>query len=348
MRILIATVRVPFVRGGAEVLAESLCEQLRAAGHDAEIVALPFKWDPPERVLDHMLASRLFDLSEFSGERVDRVIGLKFPAYLVPHPDKVLWLVHQHRSAYDLWADPQGELVTSPNGAAVRDAIRHADRELIPQARAVYTIARNVSHRLWKFNGIESTPLYPPPLHAERFYCAAAEDFLFFPSRVCPMKRQELVLEALAVTREPVRVNFAGNPDAAQIQRRLMTRTDELRLRNRVTWLGQISESEKREHYARCLGVVFPPVDEDYGYVTPEAMLAGKPVVTCTDSGGPLEFVRHRETGLVVEPTPESLAAAFDELWSCRTQALAWGQSGRARYDAMGISWERILERLAA
>ncbi len=348
MKLLIATVQVPFVRGGAEVLAESLCARLRAAGHAAEIVALPFKWYPPERVLDHMLASRLLDLSEFSGERVDRVIGLKFPAYLVPHPDKVLWLVHQHRSAYDLWADPQGDLVTAPNGAAVRDAIRHADCELIPQSRAVYTIAGNVSRRLQKFNGIDSTPLYPPPLDAEQFHCATAEDFLFFPSRLCPMKRQELVLEALAATREPVRVRFAGDPGTAQIQTRLLSRCSELRLQDRVTWLGRISESGKRDQYARCLGVVFPPLDEDYGYVTPEAMLAQKPVVTCMDSGGPLEFVRSRETGLVAEPTPQALAAAFDELWTCRDQARTWGAAGRERYDSMGIGWHQVLERLAA
>jgi glycosyltransferase involved in cell wall biosynthesis len=247
-----------------------------------------------------------------------------------------------------LWADPQGGLLSSPNGAAVRDAIRHADCELIPQARAVYTIARNVSRRLREFNGIDSTPLYPPPLGAEEYYCAAAEDFLFFPSRLSPMKRQELVLEALTLTREPVRVRLAGGADNAQIHAQLLSRTSDQRLRNRVTWLGRISESEKREHYARCLGVVFPPVDEDYGYVTPEAMLAGKPVVTCTDSGGPLEFVRHRETGLVVEPTPQALAAAFDELWSHRLQARRWGEAGRERYDAMGIGWDRVLDRLAA
>ena len=295
-----------------------------------------------------MLASRLFDLGDSCGERVDRVIGLKFPAYLIPHPNKVLWLVHQHRSAYDLWSDPQGDLLRSPNGAAVRDAIRHADCELIPESKAVYTIAQNVSHRLEKFNGIESTPLYPPPLDAERFHTAPAEDYLFFPSRLAPMKRQDLVLEALALTSEPVRIRFAGAPDTPQIHTRLLSRTAALRLEHRVTWLGLVSEADKRDHYARCLGVVFPPIDEDYGYVTPEAMLAAKPVITCTDSGGSLEFVRQRRTGLIVEPTAEALAAAFDELWSSRDQARQWGEEARERYDSMGIGWDHVLERLAA
>ena len=68
MRIVIATVQVPFVRGGAEVLAEGLREVLQAQGHEAEIVTIPFKWYPPERILDHMLICRLLDLTESSGE----------------------------------------------------------------------------------------------------------------------------------------------------------------------------------------------------------------------------------------------------------------------------------------
>ncbi|HZT81915.1 MAG TPA: hypothetical protein VFA26_16940, partial [Gemmataceae bacterium] len=86
MRIVIATVQVPFVRGGAEILADGLRDALRAAGHQAEIVAVPFKWYPPERILDHMLACRLLDLTETCGAGIDRVIGLKFPAYFVNHP----------------------------------------------------------------------------------------------------------------------------------------------------------------------------------------------------------------------------------------------------------------------
>src|SRR5439155_5723513 len=92
MRILIATTQVPFVRGGAEVLAESLRDALLAAGHQAEIAAIPFKWYPPERILDAMLACRLLDLTESSGAAIDALIGIKFPAYLIPHPAKSLWL----------------------------------------------------------------------------------------------------------------------------------------------------------------------------------------------------------------------------------------------------------------
>ena len=346
MRVVIVTAQVPFVRGGAEVLAEGLCDALCSGGHQAEIVAIPFKWYPPERILDQMLACRLLDVDESMGMAVDRVIGLKFPAYFIHHPNKVLWILHQHRTAYDLWDHPLCDLINYPNGIQVREAIRQADTQLIPEAKAVYTIAHNVSRRLKKYNGIDSTPLYHPPAHAEEFYCSKAEDYLFFPSRLGHLKRQILVVEALAHTRQSVRLRFVGAADLPSYAEEFKTTARRLGVYNRVEWLGPVTEENKLRLYAQALGVIFPPIDEDYGYITLEAMLASKPVITCTDSGGPLEFVHDKETGLIVEPTPESLADAMDILWENRGKAQSWGKAGRDYYDSLDISWPGVVERL--
>lgn len=348
MRILIATVQVPFIRGGAEVHAEGLRDALCEAGHEAEILAIPFKWYPPEKILDHILACRLLDVSEVAGTRVDRLIGLRFPAYLIPHPNKVLWILHQHRTAYDLWDHALSDLVYYPNGSQVRDAIEQADRKLIPEARAVYANSRNVAQRLKKFCDIDSMPLYHPPPNAEKFFSSAAEDYLFFPSRLCIPKRQELALEALALTRNPVRLCFAGTSDHPDYTGKLHSLARKLKVQKRVEWLGNIGEVEKLSRFASALAVVYPPVDEDYGYVTLEAMLASKPVITCRDSGGPLEFVVERETGLITEPTPEALAAAFDHVWEKREEAVAWGRAGRVRYESLNLSWTNVIQKLLA
>lgn len=348
MRILIATTHVPFIRGGAEAHAEGLRDALRAGGHEAEIIAVPFKWYPPEKILDHMLACRLLDLTEVAGTPVDLLIGLKFPAYLIPHPNKVLWILHQFRTAYELWDHPLGDLIYSPDGREVREAIHSADRQLIPEARAVYANSGNVARRLKEYCGIESAPLYHPPPHADKFYAGEAEDYLFFPSRLCLPKRQALVLESLARTRRRVRVRFAGTPDSPRYAEELKAQARKLKLGGRVEWLGQVSEEEKREAYARALAVIYPPVDEDYGYVTLEAMLASKAILTCTDSGGPLEFVRAGETGLSTEPTPLALAQAMDQLWENREQAKRWGEAGRTLYEKMNISWSNVTRRLLA
>jgi glycosyltransferase involved in cell wall biosynthesis len=348
MRILIATAQVPFIRGGAEIHAEGLRDALSAAGHEAEIIAIPFKWYPPEQILDHMLACRLLDVTEAAGTPVDLLIGLKFPAYLISHPNKVLWILHQHRTAYELWDHPLSDMIYYPNGAQVRDAIQQADRHLIPQAKAVFANSRNVAGRLKKFCGIDAAPLYHPPPQAERFYSAAAEDYIFFPSRLCIPKRQALVLEALRQTRNPVRVRFAGSPDSPAYSEELKTIARKFKLGDRVEWLDNVTSEQMRASYAHSLAIVYPPVDEDYGYVTLEAMLSSKPVITCTDSGGPLEFVVHEKTGLITEPTAKALASALDMIWESREAARLWGQAGRTHYDSFDIHWDNVVKKLLA
>lgn len=349
MRIGIATVQVPFVRGGAEALADSLKRELVAAGHEAEIITVPFKWYPSDRILQHMLACRLLDLTESSGIPIDRLIALKFPAYLVQHPNKVLWLLHQHRGAYDTWGTPFGDLQNDARGREIRAAITDADRRMIPEAGRIYTLSRNVSDRLQHFCQIPSEPIYHPPPHAERFYCDGAADYILFPSRINSSKRQDLVLQALDQVRSPVKIVFLGRPDNHEFGERLraISENDD-RLRDRVTWLGGVGDEEKYALYARSLAVLFPPSDEDYGYVTLEAMLAHKAVITCTDSGGPLEFVVHRETGFVCAPDPRSLAETLDHVWQHRDTVATMGQRGRERYDALGISWQRLITALTS
>ncbi|AFY58273.1 glycosyltransferase [Rivularia sp. PCC 7116] len=346
MRVLIVTVQVPFVKGGAEILAQQLVKAVNKAGHEAEIVEIPFKWYPPERILDHMLACRLLDLSEICGQTIDRVIGLKFPAYLVEHPNKVMWLLHQHRSAYDLWGTDYCDLMHSANGLQIREAINNADNKSFEECISVFTISKNVSKRLANFNQINSTPLYHPPQNSELFYCEEIEDYFFFPSRLCTIKRQELVIEALSKTNNNVKVFFAGKADDGSYTQHLIDVANKLGVSEKAIFLGAISEEEKIRYYAKALGVIYPPLDEDYGYVTLEAMLASKPVITCKDSGGSLEFIAHEKTGLVNDSNPLSLATAMDELWENRSYSKYLGKAGREYYDSLNITWSTVVQNL--
>lgn len=330
------------------MLADTLLAALREHGHQAEIVALPFKWYPAPRVLDHMLGARLFDLTESCGVTVDRVIALKFPAYLVPHPNKVAWLLHQHRTAYELWGTAFGDLDRQPEGPEVRDAVLRADALAFGEMRATYTISGTVTRRLEHYNGVKSQVLYPPPEDAERFYNEPAQDYLFYPSRIEAIKRQDLVIEALALCRQPVRMVFCGVSSVVAYGQGLQAKAQQLGLGNRVTWLGRVSAQDKLRWYAQSLGVVFTPLEEDLGYITMEAMLAAKPVITLTDAGGPLEFVQPRQTGLVAEPTAQALADAMDELWAHRAKAVAWGHAGREAYQQRNICWGQVVSALTA
>lgn len=349
MRVLILNSLVPFVRGGAEIHAEELCMAVRRFGHEAEIVNIPFCHYPPERIPEQILACRLLDVTSSFGVPTDLVIGLKFPAYLIPHPNKVLWILHQHRQAYDLWDSAEYvEMQQYPLGSVVRDAIRAADRRLIPEAKRVFANSQNVARRLFNYCGLEASPLYHPPRNAEQFFCAEDEGYLLFPSRLSGLKRQDLVLKALALTTESVRVRFVGAPDLPFYREQLRNLSELLGVSSRVEFVGHVTEAEKRDLYAHARGVIFPPYDEDYGYITLEAMLASKPVITCSDSGGPLEFVAHGETGVIAEPTSQSFAEAMDELWASPERARQWGKAGRAVFDALDITWDNVVARLLA
>ena len=346
MQIVIATTQVPFVRGGAEVHAENLRIALCAAGHNAEIVAIPYKWYPPEQIIDTMLACRLLDLEEANGKKIDLLIGLKFPAYLIKHPNKVLWILHQHRTAYETWDRQYGDIADYPNAQEVRAAIHSADRRLIPEAKRVYANSRNVASRLIRYCGVDATPLYHPPLNAERFRCEAAENYLLYPSRIVQVKRQLLAVQALGRTRSNVSLILCGEIEQPHYEQLLRQEIAKLGLEARVRFVGRVSEEEKLELYARALAVLYPPFDEDYGYVTLEAMLSSKPLITCADSGGPLEFVSEGVTGFIAAPEPGAIADVIDRLAADAAMAAKFGRAAADQYAKMDISWESAVAKL--
>lgn len=342
MRIAIATVQVPFVRGGAEALADGLKRACIEAGHEADIVTLPF-WREPMKDLEGLMDS---------WERVrpanfwiapDRVIALKFPAYLMPFEAKTVWLLHQFREWYDL-ADAQRNKDEAFRELKAR--VLDADKRVLgaaARAGKLFTISENVSRRLKLDNGIEAPALYhPPPDHAE-IYSEGYEPVIFAPSRLESLKRQGLLIEAMALTRSSTMAVIAGDGTMREAYAR---RIEELGIGWKVRMLGAISREEMLAWYANCVGVFFGPQDEDYGYITLEAMLAAKPVLTCTDSGGPLEFVLDGETGYVRDPDPRMIADAIDHLAADPGRARAMGEAGRASLNAKKITWANVIEKL--
>jgi len=343
MRILICTTQVPFTTGGAESHVEGLRRALIEAGHKAEVVALPFKWYPPTEIMRGAMAWRMLDLSSANGQPVDLVIGMKFPAYVVAHERKVLWILHQHRSAYNLWGTQFDDLSTYPEGVRIREWIKHCDERFIPEAKRVFANSRTVAERLKHYNNIESEPLYHPPPLANRLRTAESGDYVFYPSRLEPQKRQELLIEAMRFVRTEVKAVLAGS---SADMKRYEGLVRQHKVGDRVTLRGFVPDEEMIELYANALAVSYLPFDEDYGYVTLEGMLAGKPVVVTSDSGGAMELIEHGVDGLVAEPTPQAIAESFDQLYSDRKLAQRMGAGGREKLLAMNLSWQNVVKRI--
>ena len=148
-----------------------------------------------------------------------------------------------------------------------------------------------------------------PPAPQRAYRVDGYEPYLFAVSRFTPLKRMSLIVEALARARgRGIRAVLAGEGESFDD---IGAWSPTHGLADRVSLPGRLDERGLVDHLARCRAVVFPPFDEDYGFVTVEAFAASKPVITCTDSGGPTELVQPDVSGFVIEPTPAALAAAF-------------------------------------
>ena len=340
-RIIVCAAQVPFVAGGAEAHTRGLVEQLRRRGHRAELVALPFAWHPRREILAHAAAWRMLNLRYAGRHPVDLVIATRFPSYFVRHPNKVTWLIHQHRPAYDLCGTPYSDFTHDDLDVGVRDTLFTLDRRMLAESRRIFSNSRNVAARLRRFTGLQAAALYHPPPLAGRLTAGPLGDYLLSVGRLESIKRVDLVVRAMRYVRAPLRLVIAGDGGERPAVERLIT---ELGLGGSVAVRRQVDTDALVDLYAGALAVVYPPYDEDYGYVTLEAFLARRPVVTTEDSGGPLEFVAHGVTGSVCPPHPEALASAIDELASDRARASRLGAAGFER--ARAITWDGAIDAL--
>jgi glycosyltransferase involved in cell wall biosynthesis len=347
MRVAVCHPQTPFVRGGAETHAERLVEALRDAGHEAELVLIAGKWYPGSELAHQMAVWRALDLSESNGLPIDAVIALKFPAYLMRHERKIVWLIHQHRTAYELWDHPQyADLARQPEGSLVRDLIHSADRVALGEAKRVFANSRNVARRLQESLGIASEPLYHRSPITEALLgleTGAYGDTIVFPSRFESLKRQSIVVDAMRHVRTSVRLLLVGRgPDEHALRRGI----EEQGLGERVAIEVSPSDERLMDLMRSALGVYYGPFDEDFGYVTLEGFAARRPVVTLADSGGPLEFVHEGQTGLVAAPEPRAIAGAFDRLFADRADAARMGAAGRELLEREVPAWPEVVARL--
>jgi glycosyltransferase involved in cell wall biosynthesis len=341
MRIAVCAPQVPFARGGAEIFADDLVAELRAREHQADLVTIPYKWYPGERVISQAFLWRLLDLEEADGRRIDLVIATKFPSYAVRHPNKVVWLLHQFRQAYELDRTELGQFGENAEDRAARRAVQRLDRVALGEARKLFATSRNVADRLERSTGLTAEVMPHPPQELP-YRTDGYEDFVLSVGRLDRAKRHDLLLEAAAADAALRCVIVGDGPDRARLED--VARSKGLDGRARFT--GRVDEQQLADLYARCLAVYYAPVDEDFGMVPFEAFLAEKPVVTTTDAGGPLEVVSDRRTGLVCEPSAAALAEACAWLRSHLDDAKAWGLAGKE--IARRVSWDETIERLLA
>lgn len=342
MRIALFNTIMPHIRGGAEILVDDLAEQLQVHGHEVVLFRLPFPTSFDASLVATIESARMLCFDEF-----DRVIAFKFPAYCIRHQGKVIWMFHQFRQVYDLWGKEYG-IQPGPIGESIRNIVMAADNEDIPRARHVYTNSQEVSNRLKHFNGIDSKVLMPPLKNLELYFTDQPGDYIFYPSRITPLKRQHLAIDAMRYVRTGVRLIIAGVCSEERYFAQLTDMIHEHGLEGRVELHNRwISDEEKREWFAKALGVIYIPYQEDScGFVTMEAFYSAKPVISCLDSGGTKEIVMNAINGFMLESSPQAIAEAMDKLYENKSLAEHMGQAGLEKIHRLDITWPSTIKRL--
>ena len=341
-RVLVLAVQTPFAHGGAEKHVRRLTEELARRGVEADLVALPLIERERFDLVRSALAWRMLDLTEIGGRRVDAVIATRFPSYAVRHPNKVVWLIHQYRQAYDQFGSAYSDLTAAPEDRRTREAIAEIDRVGLSEARRVFANSHTVAERLRRFNGISSEALYHPPPLAGRYRTGPFGDYVLSVGRLDAWKRADLLVRALVFAPSAKLTLVGRGPEEARLRRL----AEETGVAGRLRSIPLASDEELLDLYAGARLVAVAPSGEDLGYVPLEAFLSGKPVLTTEDAGGPLEFVRDGETGFVVAPEPRALGAALEIAWNRPDALVRMGENGRRRVEK--LSWDEPVAALLA
>ncbi len=339
MRIAVVRPQVPFARGGAEIFTDALVEQLRARGHETDCVTIPFKWYPGARVLTQAFLWRLLDLGESDGNPIDMVVATKFPSYLVRHAEKRVWLVHQFRQAYELDRTDLGQFGESAEDRAIRRQVQELDRVGLGEATRLFATSGNVAGRLLRSTGLTAEVL-PHPAQELDYRNEGHGTFVLSVNRLDRAKRIDLLIEAAAGESSLEVVVVGEGPD----RERLEGLARERGAAGRVRFTGRVDGGELARLYATCFASYYAPFDEDFGLGPYESFLSGKPVITATDAGGPLDVVHDGSTGRVVAPEAAAIAEAAVWLRDHPEEAAAYGSAGKA--IAAEVTWDRAIGRL--
>lgn len=383
---ILAPSPVPFQSGGAEKfwygLREALANNTNAL---VELIKLPAPEDNfKDIVASYEMFSKL-DLNHF-----DMLITSKYPAWMCAHPNHVCYMLHPLRGLYDFYPrwglpveapNPGGHLtelleyLSNPSptredleplfelvhralkdrtlpfsifslpAPLIHNLVHFLDRiALQPSAiKAWLSISGTVAKRPGYFPSDAQIRILPPPSELSNFTCRNGEYF-FTASRMSPDKRINLLVEAMAHFPLDIPLRIAGT--GAELEKlRKQAQGD-----SRIQFLGHVPDSEMADLYSRAIAVPFVPYEEDYGLITVEAMKSGKPVITASDSGGVCEMVAHGKTGLITDPTPQSIARAMTML--ARDRALAAKMGAEAAESVASINWKQtaldLMEHVAS
>lgn len=225
-----------------------------------------------------------------------------------PH---VLWYCHSPaRPVYDLYDRymRRASITEACKMWTIARCWRLMDRLAVPRIEKILVNSKNIQTRVTKYLHRESEVCYCGMDYGE-YEHGEFQRYFFYPSRIHPFKRQDLVIKAFERFRRKHkgwRLVIAGGyhppivEDPAYLDK-LNTLAKEA---GNVDIRLNITDAELKRLYSNCSAVIFAPVDEDFGRIPLEGYASGKPCIAVAE-GGCLETVVHGKTGYLFKGEDE-------------------------------------------
>jgi len=182
-----------------------------------------------------------------------------------------------------------------------------------------------------------------PQLEARRRLGLDEGPYVLFVGRLEPLKGLDILIDAIAMLvgrGSAVRLLVVGGNLDGELAQQLQARVRDLKLAERIHFLGSIEQKELPFYYAAADVCTMPSFYESFGMVAIEAMACGTPVIASRAGG--LQFtVRDNQTGFLVPPgDAAALAAAIDTVLGDSGLRRRLGEG--AVVVARSYSWQHV------
>ncbi|MEN3015210.1 MAG: glycosyltransferase family 4 protein [bacterium] len=321
MKIAILSTIEPFIHGGAKKQFTSLKNTLQTMNHQVDLFLIPFSFEIND-LKPQIQAIRKIKINS------DILITSRPMSYCIEHNNKIVWFMHHISYFYEFYQTKLNPYPNNSDFANTREEFIKQDTAFLLESKKIYAVSEYVADKLKLYNNIQSSIVYPFLDDYQKFHFQNYSDYFYLPSLITYTKRQHLIIEALLYTRNKIKLILTGQVDKKYFKKYILPLLKKHKqIQERVKILDKYLELEKYEYYANCLGVVFTPINEAFGFVVSESFFSFKPVITTIDSGAPAQIIKDKLTGLLVHPTPQQIAQAMDTLYENRHTLKTMGQN---------------------
>jgi glycosyltransferase involved in cell wall biosynthesis len=199
----------------------------------------------------------------------------------------------------------------------------------------IATYSKNVARMIKRYYNRNSEIIYPP-VDTAKFGCKGYEDLFLVVQRLELVKRTSLIIEAFKRMPDKKLLIVGEGPEKKRLKKLAKNCKN-------VQLIGSIGEKELLDLYARCLATIYIPIDEDFGLIPVESMVAGKPCIVANE-GGLKETVVDGKTGFLIEPTVKNLIRAIRDLTPEKAEKMKQDCVKRAKKFDISVFYEKFDE----